>query len=159
MLLLFLNSVCWMLGRTRSWTFIHFPAFQVLCVVLSPHRLSYFFKMKTVQDVLNIFSSNTCKASYEPWALVICFTTSIATPVLDWSAKIKYDQPWSTSGLHRSPLRLRAENAWAALSVLLPIKGHIDLVALHKTTPVLFPSRLQWLMSLLLKLRILSCYL
>lgn len=37
----------------------------------------------------------------------------------------------------------RAENAGASLSVFLPFKGHIDLVALHKTAPVLFPSRLQ----------------
>lgn len=36
----------------------------------------------------------------------------------------------------------RAENAGGLLSVFLPFKGHIDLVALHKTAPVLFPSRL-----------------
>lgn len=35
-----------------------------------------------------------------------------------------------------------AENSGAPLSVFLPFKGHIDLVALHKTAPVLFPSRL-----------------
>lgn len=36
-----------------------------------------------------------------------------------------------------------AENAGAPLCVFLPFKGHIDLAALHKTAPVLFPSRLQ----------------
>lgn len=115
MRLLFLFSVCWMLGRIRSLTSIPVPAFQVLCVVFSPHLLSQFLKLKpfSMYWTSSALMPVRLHMSHKPKSnLFYNIHRRPGVGLISWNKIwpiLKYKRFMKNVGLHGSPLRLNEQ--------------------------------------------------